>query len=144
MKLFGFEIKLPFFKNERRKAPRARIFEDLYVDFQSRNTPHPVKGTGEGRDLSTIGIQFFGDKKFNVGAELDLILRISPGVLPVDKLFVRARVVRCHKGFREKQCRIACDFQNVDETTLKHISTFVAWLKQREEKYLFFRYNTPE
>ena len=145
MKIFGIELKLPrFLQNEKRRALRARIFEDVYVDFQTRNSPNPLRGTGEGRDLSAHGIQFFCDKRFSVGTPIDLVLRFSPGILPVEKLWVQAQVVRCHKGFREKQCRVACDFENVDEQTKKHIEVFVSFLKQREEKYLFFRYGKPD
>ena len=143
MKILGFELKLPkFLRPDRRKAQRARIFEDLYVDYKSLNPSR--KGTGEGRDISVLSLNFFSDDKLPAGTSLELRLRLSPGVLQVDQIFTRATVVRCSKGFREKQYRVACNFEGIDQTTRSQIETFVAWLKQREQKYLFFRYNSKD
>lgn len=140
MKILGFELKLPkFLCPDRRKSLRARIFEDLYVDYKSLNPPR--KGTGEGRDISVLGLNFFSDDKLPAGTALEMKLRISPGVLQVDHIFTRAVVQRCSKGFREKQYRVACLFEDLDKVTKSQIETFVTWLKQREQKYLFFRYN---
>ncbi len=141
MRIFGFEIKFPFsIRRERRKDSRARIFEDLYVDF--RSPIDPVRGTGEGRDISVSSLGFFSDQKLSVGIPVELTLRIAPGVLDVQQIPVRGHVVRCQKGFREKQYRVACDFEEVDEPMRQRLTTFVNWLKEREKKYLFFRYNS--
>ena len=143
MRIFGFEFKFPFsIRRDRRKDDRARIFEDLYVDF--RSPIDPVHGTGEGRDISVSSVGFFSDQKLSVGIPVELTLRIAPGVLDVQKIPVRGRVIRCQKGFREKQYRVACEFEEVDEPTRQRLTTFVDWLKQREKKYLFFRYNSGE
>ena len=93
MKILGFELKLPkFLRPDRRKAERARIFEDLYVDYKSLNPPR--KGTGEGRDISVSNLNFFSNDKLPAGTSLELRIRISPGVLQVDQIFTRATVVR--------------------------------------------------
>lgn len=140
MKILGFELRVPkFLRPDRRKAQRARIFEDLYVDYKSLNPPR--KGTGEGRDISVLALNFFSDDKLPAGTLLEMRLRISPGVLQGDHIFARAIVQRCSKGFREKQYRVVCIFEGLDEVTKSQIETFVVWLKQREQKYLFFRYN---
>ena len=141
MKILGFEIKFPqLFKRNRRKALRARTFEDLYVDYYS--PAHSLRGTGEGRDVSTGGVQFFSDRKLPQGTSVELTLRIPPGILDVQQIQVHGQVLRCQKGFREKQYRVACTFQEINEITLQRLTALVAWLKEREEKYLFFRYNS--
>ncbi len=143
MKILGFEIKFPWsFKRDQRKAPRVRTFEDLYVDFWS--SANSVRGTGEGRDVSTGGVQFFSDRKLPPGTSVELTLRIPPGILDVQQIQTHAQVLRCQKGFREKQHRVACAFQGIDETTFQRLATLVVWLKEREQKYLFFRYNSGQ
>lgn len=141
MGIFDFWFKLlNLFKRDKRREPRARIFEDLYVDFQSTRSTPPIRGTGEGRDISLTGVQFFSDKKFHAETPLDLVLRFPPGVLAIDRIAIHARVVRCHKGFRERQCRIACAFEKIDPESRKQLAALLSWLKEREKKYLFFRY----
>jgi len=143
MKILGFEIKLPaFLRRDRRHGERARVFEDLFIDYRSQAPPR--RGTGEGRDISTEGILFFSDDKLPPGMALELRLRISPGILQVQQIPVHARVLRCERGFREKQYRVACAFDPLDEPTCQQIQAYVAWLKQREQNYLFFRYNNKE
>ena len=143
MKILGFELKVPkFLRPDRRKAERARIFEDLYVDYKSMNPPR--KGTGEGRDISASGLHFFSDDKLPPGTSLELKLRLSPGVLPLDQIFARGTVLRSTKGSREKQYRVASHFEGLHQATRSQIETFVVWLKQREQKYLFFRYDSKD
>ena len=139
MNFFGLEIGFPrFSRRERRNEERARIFEALYLDYESDNPP--VQGTTEGRDISLGGVRFASDKKIPKGTRVELTLRFAAGSTTTESLNVSAQVVRCERPFGHKHFQVGCRFDVLDENPRTAIVTFVLWLKEHNEKYLFFRY----
>ena len=143
MNFFGLEIRFPGFpRRERRNGTRARIFEALYLDYKSDNPP--IKGTAEGGDISLGGVRFASDKKIPKGTRLELTLRFAAGSTTTESLKVFAQVVRCERPFGHKHYQVGCRFDVLDENPRNAIITFVLWLKERNEKYLFFRYGDDD
>jgi hypothetical protein len=139
MKILGIEIRLPkTSKRERRGAERVGTFEALYLDY--KGSKHSVSGSGEGKDLSISGIRFASSRSFSKGDRLSLQLRFTPGSVRPEVLEVQARVVRCYRPTRSGRYRVGCNFENLSEAALKTLQDVMLWLKQREKKYLFFRW----
>lgn len=145
MKIFGFEISFPFslFPKEKRRAERLGIFEALYVRYRCLDSEG--RGSGAALDLSQVGILFLSEHPIPSGARLELMLRFTPGSVSseVYELPVEARVVRCRKRFNQKYQRVACEFEGLSPEVQQIIAHFIGWLKERQEKYLFFRYQPP-
>lgn len=139
MRIFDFDIRLPrFSRKERRRAERIKVFEALYLDYRS---PSPgLSGSAPSKDISAIGIRFLSEHKLSKGTSLDLRLRFTPGSIRTEKLRVRATVVRCHRLWRKKKYRVACVFDDLDTHARQEIQNFVSWLREREKKYLHFRW----
>lgn len=144
MRILGCEIKLPrFFSGERRRAPRYLVYEALYVSVKLRG--RSSFDQGEALDISQTGIRLISNHKFPKGALLDMELRFTPGSTPQSSISVQASVVRCYKkAIWEKCYRMGCQFEALDPTAQEIIRVFISWLKEREEKYLFFRYQPKE
>ena len=139
LNLFGFEIRLPrLVKKERRGADRVRTFEELYVDY--RSIENTASGSGEARDISATGIRFVSSVKYPAGALLNLHLRFTPASTNVQSLEVKARVVRVYRLFRQKNYRMGCTFENLSGEVRQSLEQFIRWAKEREKKYLFFRW----
>lgn len=140
MKIFGWNL---FGAKEKRAAERVRLFEELYVDYiDAANAT--VSGSGESLDFSSLGIRFISHHPFRKGDALKLRIRFTPGILPVSEILVEAKAVRCNRRWREKFYRIGCKFENVNEETRSRLEFLVNYFREREKKYLFFRYNTPD
>ncbi|MBI4115896.1 MAG: PilZ domain-containing protein [Candidatus Omnitrophica bacterium] len=139
--MFGLEIRFPrifWSGKERRRAERERVFEALYVDYRCDSPP--LSGSGEGKDVSAVGIRFACEQKLPKDAALRLRLRFTPGSVKKDSVEIRARVVDCYKKIGHGRYRVACDFQELDLVSQYTIKSFVEWLKARRAKNLFFRW----
>ena len=136
MNLLGLEIRLPrIIPFERRKAERASIHEALYLDYQSELSNET--GVAEGKDISTRGIRFACHSKFPKGTPLNLTLHFSENYEPAKVIQARGYVVRCYRKPLQKRYRVACAFESVNAESHEIITSFVRWLRGREEKYLF-------
>jgi hypothetical protein len=71
---------------------------------------------------------------------LNLCLRFTPGSTNTLDLVLRARVMRRYRLFRQKNYRLGCSFENLTDEVLGSLRQFVKWAKDREKKYLFFRW----
>ena len=140
MNIFGIRIKLPklFQTVDKRKFERVRVFETLYLDYQSDRPP--VKGSSKAKDISLGGLRFTSDQKIPKGSLLQLNLRFAAGSTSVKSLTTQAHVVRCSKKMGHKHYQVGCIFDPLDEASRVEIENFIHWLKERNEKYLFFRY----
>ncbi|GEM_PF-1043574 len=142
MKIFGFEIKSPRSAfTERRRGERIRVFETLFLDYQS--PVHPAKGRCEARDISEVGLRFSSTSKIPKGTPLELNLRFAQSSPVKADLRVWAKVTRCDKKFGQKWYKIGCEFDPLDPVTCSQIQAFVNWLKEQKEKNLFFRWREP-
>ena len=139
MNIFGFRINFPWFPSkEKRRAERKHVFEALWLGYKS---PLAFEArSGETVDISLTGVRFLSDSKLEKGARLELTLRFTPGSVgpAVQSIQVRAEVVRCYRRFKEKRYRVACVFGDLNDGAYQKIKTFLLWLKDREEKFLFF------
>ena len=145
MKIFGLEINFPWFHpKERRHAERKHVFEALWLDY--KNPLEFEARSGEARDISLTGVRFLSEGPFEKGTPLELTLRFTPGSVGpgVQSIQVRAHVARCYKRFKEKRYRVACAFDDLNDAAYHKIKTFLLWLKDREEKFLFFRHRIDE
>ena len=139
MTFLGIQIHLPkIFRREKREAPRLRIFLTLYLDYKSEAPP--VQGSSEARDISMSGLRFNSEKKLPKGTLVTLTLRFAGGSTTVNSLSARARVVRCFRPWGHKHYQIGCEFDRLEESTREEIEVFINWLKDRNEKYIHFRY----
>lgn len=137
MKLFGLEIKIPrILSRERRKAERVRIHETLYLDYLSPE--HGKKESGEGRDISLCGVRFACSSPIPKGTVLDLTLRLSPDYASNKILPLKARVVRTYRYPRQKRFRVACAFEEMDNSAYRQLEDFITWLKERMSQSFYF------
>ncbi len=139
MTFLGIQINLPkIFRKEKREVPRLRIFQTLYLDYKSEKPP--VQGSAEARDISMGGLRFNSDKRLPQGTHVLLTLRFAGGSTTVSSLTARARVVRCFRQWGHKHYQIGCEFERLEESSREEIEVFINWLKERNEKYIHFRY----
>ncbi len=131
LSFFGFS------EQEKRAAQRLKIFEAVYLDWKDSAGK---EGKGEGKDISTSGIRFASDIEFPKGTILDLKLRFAPGSIQKEMLEVKAQVIRCYKPKGGRHYRVGCIFKNLDPEAQGVLKSLIGWLKEREKKYLFFRY----
>lgn len=129
-------LKLIF--GERRKHPRYRVYETLYLDYECPKKNQ--KGSGEGLNVSLTGLRFASDKPLEKDDKLILKLRFSVNYSKERHLKIPAKVIRCGKTRLQKRYRIACQFLDLPYATMTELAKFIAWLIEVEEKYLFFRY----
>lgn len=142
MKIFGFNIKLPWLSSrEKRGAERIRAFETVYLDYES--PVHAGKKTSEAKNISVTGVYFNSRVKLPPGTLLALNLRFAQSSPIKDPLPVRARVAYCEKRFHENWYRVGCEFTVVDAATHQKLQAFVDWMKEQREKNLFFRWREP-
>lgn len=143
MRLAGLKFGLPkIFQRERRRSERQRVHESLYLDYKSQDPP--LQGSAEASDLSLTGIRFKSGQTIPKQTLLDLTLRFAAGVVSTETLSVQARVVRCVKPLFRQHVRVGCVFVALTQDSEKILEAFLCWLKERKEKYLFFRYGDEE
>lgn len=145
MRVLGLEIRFPRILNwERRGVERIQVYETLYVVYRDLRTLS--SGSGQAHDISIAGVRFSSENKLNKGSPLELTLRFSAGALPrnIQTLQAHAHVIYCHKRFRHHHYHVACAFDDLGEEAARIIQLFISWLKEREQKYLFFRYQPKE
>ncbi len=141
MNFFGLNFDFSkFFKSasHRRKWERIRILEALYLDYES-NQP-PLQGKGEAQDLSLGGICFKADQKIPKGTLLELKLRFAAGSTTADTLITQGHVIGCNRRWRRKHHHVRCRLEGLDQVKQKTLELFIQWWKERQEKYMHFRY----
>ena len=141
MKILGFEIRFPGFKRkERQSAWRERVFEEVYLDFKSSHPP--MRGTAEATEISAGGLRFAASQKIPPGTALNLSLRLTSSYPGKKQIEVSGRVLRSEKKFGKAFYRVVCAFESPDPSSQEEIQAFVSWLRERHQKYLFFRYRS--
>lgn len=87
--------------------------------------------------MSATGIRFACSTKFPKGTRLELELKLPSEY--GEKKIIRAQthVIRCYKKLKQNRYRIACRFDRLDAETRSEIQSFVAWLDERERRYLY-------
>lgn len=139
MKILGLEIRFPrISSSDRRGEKRIPVHETLYLDYCTSEPPQ--EGSAQALDISISEIRFISPSKLPKGAILDLTLRFPPGLIQMQTLKVRGHVVRSYRRFHQKRHRVVCAFDEMDASSLDQIQTFIRWLEERKEKFLFFRY----
>jgi hypothetical protein len=149
MKIFGIEIKFGGggSQKERRNTPREKVFETVYVDYAVPD--QEIKGTGEVKDLTSLGLCFGSFLPLDRGTAVDLTLRFTPGSTKTNSLRIPGTVVRSqtlvkkHHYNLDYSYEIACSFKAPEGEAARELQAFIDWLKQYKEKYLHFRWG-PE
>lgn len=141
MKIFGLEIRIPkLSRMDRRHGERCRTYETLYVDYSKPF--EPGNGTAEGVDISMSGVRFACPVKIPKGTLLRLFLRCSTQNSNNKLIPLVARVIRCYRKPQQKRYRIACAFDKLDPSSHQDILAYLSWLKETNQKYLFYRYGS--